>query len=202
MGNPSAKTTPMSPDERSKIVRDIAVSKALVLLAECRGIVLTQPRLELYLEDLADLPLEPLLKAIQTLRRDGSPFFPQVPELRVLVQPPIKDDAEAEHAWQTLEDQVRRYFHPDTGFVGKWNRERRSADPVPPLDPRTEHALRATGGPYQVWSNLDGGEAYPFLKKDFLASWKRAPAVDLVALRAATENLPPEIKALAEAKKM
>src|SRR5215831_1453046 len=151
-----AKTIPVSQTEQRKITNS-AIARALLMLAESRGIELKKPRLDLYLEDLADLPPGPLLKAIEDWRRQGSAFFPQVPELRALVRPPVNEDAEAEHAWQQIEKHVRRYYHPDLGFHGPWL-GRGGPEPVPPLDRRTERAMRAVGGPYQIWSNTDHGE--------------------------------------------
>jgi hypothetical protein len=155
------------------------VSEALTLLAESRGIVLSQPRLELYLEDLADLPVEPLLQAIERWRREGSPFFPQVPELRALVNPQPNEDTEAEAAWMQLERFVSRHYHPDLGIHGVWSGGTYQAPPL--LDRRSETAMRAVGGAARVWWAItleDDQTQYGWVKKEFIAAWKRAPAVE------------------------
>jgi hypothetical protein len=152
------------------------VSEALTLLAESRGIVLTQPRVELYLEDLADLPLEPLLQAIERWRREGSPFFPQVPELRAAVNGRPDEDAEAEAAWLKITRHVERYYHPDLGIHGIHSGGSYQAPPR--LDERSELALRAVGGPSRVSMALEQDEQFAWVKKEFLAAWKRAPAVE------------------------
>jgi hypothetical protein len=178
MGSRS-KMIPTSPAARQRTSRADMVTEALTLLAESRGIVLSQPRLELYLEDLADLPLEPLLQAIERWRREGSPFFPQVPELRALVNPQPNEDAEAEAAWMQIERFVSRHYHADLGIHGIHCGGTYQAPP--PLDRRIETAMRAVGGPGRVWwainQEIDQSD-YGWIKKEFVAAWKRAPAVE------------------------
>jgi hypothetical protein len=76
-------------------------------------------------------------------------------------------------------------------------------EPVPPLDDRIKHAMRLVGGPYRIWSNIDHGEgtgeAYSFVKRDFIVAWKLAPAVGTVAALEAVSDakLLGELKALA-----
>ncbi len=179
-----------------------------MVLAESRGIVLTQARLEIYLGELSDLPLERVIEAIRNCLRNGSPYFPQIPELRAMVNPQSTGDAAAEHAWQETETWVRRYYHPDRGLQGSWNRATRTFDPVPPLDSRSGRALRAIGGPNAIWSCADYGEGiadnYPFVRKEFLRVWKLAPEVERIdhELSAAATKMLPGFGALAMAKKM
>lgn len=202
-----AKTIPAWPSEQPTPTIE-EISKALEILAESRGIVLGQTRLELYLEDLADLPIESLLKAIAQYRRKGPAFFPQVPELRRLVNS-SNEDAQTEHAWQCFERWVKQYYSPDQGIQGRWNSKTFAYDPVPRLDMRTERAMRALGGPHAVWATADYGEGttenYPFVKRDFIAAWRLAPAVEKVAARALEAQNPKllgKVKALAQAKSM
>ena len=181
----NGRTIPLTSEEQLRIKRDVVLGKALTDLAEARGLKLSRDRLSIYLQDLEDLPIGPLLKAIDNWRRDGSAFFPQVPELRRLVKPPVNEDAEAEYAWERFERWVMNNYHPDRGIQGRhWNRTMKAFDPPEALDPRTERAMRALGGPHAVWSCCDQGEgtteAYPFVRRDFIAAYKLAPAVDAV----------------------
>jgi hypothetical protein len=158
------------------------------------------------LEDLADLPLQPLLAAIEHWRRHGTAFFPQIPELRGLVNPRPSEEAEAEHAWQEVVRWTKKYYHPDRGVQGRWNAEKCGYDPVPRLDGRSQQALRSVGGVHAVWSVIDLGEGcsqnYGWVRRDFVSAWKLAPEVERAALAAGSDDkkLLGQIKALAEAK--
>jgi hypothetical protein len=77
-----------------------------------------------------------------------------------------------------LERFVSRYYHPDLGIHGYRSGGRQH--PSPPLDRRLETAMRAVGGPGRVWwaITLENDETeYEWVKREFLAAWKRAPVL-------------------------
>jgi hypothetical protein len=109
---PSQPTNGQSKSSRREIEHEKKIAQELTMLAVSRGVELSNQRLDLYLADLVDLPVEPLLEAIRKWRRSGSQFFPQVPELRELVSGPVQ--AEAEVAWNQVVAYVQGgYWHPD-----------------------------------------------------------------------------------------
>lgn len=126
----------------------------LGLLAAAMGQEVTPERLRVNAQDLADLPSE-VLPEMFSLARKGLKFYPQVSELRALVEKKeIEADAvEAEKAWLILEGRRDRL-----GAHGK-------------LDGATDYALRAIGG----WKRFCNYEldAYSFIRRDFIAAYKR-----------------------------
>jgi hypothetical protein len=180
-----------------------ALSKALLLLGESRGMTLTPLRLDLYLVDLADVPLGDLLEVIEEWRKSGPASFPQVPELRALVD---RTDAEVEYAWQQLERWVRKYYHPDRGVRGRWNFSTRAYDAVARLESRIGRAMWAIGGPRAVWNVIDFGEGsednYSSVKRDFIEAWKMAPSVEAYGRALEGEGFIDRIRVFASGKKM
>jgi hypothetical protein len=99
-----------------------------------------------------------------------------VSELRALVNPQPNEDAEAEAAWLQVARYVERHYHPDLGIHGIHCGGSYQAPPR--LDERSELALRAVGGPSRVSMALEQDDQFGWVRKEFVAAWKRAPAVE------------------------
>jgi hypothetical protein len=167
---------------------------------------LAEKRLDLYLqvfEAEPGLSYERLLDALAQCLRVCK-FFPRIPEVLELAgcgPAAIESqlDAEAEAAWIQVERFVSRHYHPDLGIHGIHSGGKYQAPP--PLDRRTETAMRAVGGAGRVWcaitEEVDQSD-YGWIKIEFVAAWKRAPAVEqhLLAdgdlLKKLSEGLKPE----------
>jgi hypothetical protein len=157
-----------------------------VVIAEATGEALSAERIEIYLrcfEAEPGLSYERLLDALAQCLRTCK-FFPRIPEVLELAgcgAAAIESqlDAQAEAAWMQLERFVLKHFHPDLGIHGIHCGGTYQAPP--PLDRRIETAMRAVGGPGQIWwaitQEIDQSK-YAFVKRDFLVAWKRAPAVE------------------------
>lgn len=154
------------------------LSERLATLAEVFGETLTAARIDLYVEYLSDLPFDrlraALLAAPLKLR-----FFPKIVELRELAGIEAGEDAVAEAAWILMVRYIQEHYHPDLGIHGYWSGGVYHAPPK--LDERSAIALRACGGPSRLCAavNSENDESeYGWVKKEFLASWKRAPAIE------------------------
>ena len=103
-----------------------------------------------------------------------SKWFPKIPEIRESVAPlPSKLDvaeALAEEAWQHVLEYADNW-HPDIGPLQGCRA----------LTDREVYALRSVGGILQVQENQYGGKAMPFIKRDFVAVWKRHALVEHLA---------------------
>jgi hypothetical protein len=158
----------------------------LEVIAAATGETLTPERVEIYLrcfEAEPGLSCDRLLDALAQCLRSCK-FFPRIPEVLELAgcgAAAIESqlDAQAEAAWMQLERFLLKHYHPDLGIHGIWSGGREYAPP--PLDRRTETAMRAVGGAARVWWAItleDDQTQYGWVKKEFIAAWKRAPAVE------------------------
>lgn len=138
----------------------------LVALAEAVGESLTENRVDLYLQALADLPFEELAACLEKLILEAR-WFPKIPDIREKVLGPAQDkkllaDAEAETAWENV-------LH----FVDKWHPDIGALRDAPSLSELERRALNIIGGPAQVQNQFDGGRGMPFLRRDFIAAFQR-----------------------------
>lgn len=147
------------------------------MLAEAFGEALTSVRIDVYVEYLSDLPFDRLMEAMLAAPLKLK-FFPKIAELRELAGIDSDEQAAAEAAWVEIERYVSTFFHPDLGIHGRTRFG--IYEPPPKLDERTATALRACGGPSRVLAAVDtenDESEYGWVKKEFVAAWKRAPAV-------------------------
>jgi hypothetical protein len=116
--------------------------------------------------DLSPAQLEIAFKRARTTLK----FFPKIAELRELAGAGADEigDVQAEAAWQD-----------GNAYLGKWGVERIPLysngkwTQAPPLDPRTDYALKAIGG---LWAlNQVTSESRPFMKRAFIEAYKQAP---------------------------
>ncbi len=115
-----------------------------------------------------------LTQAVCTCR-----FVPKICDIREacgLLPKEQAQDAEAEAAWRTVVTFADRW-HPDIGRMTG----------CPTLTDREATALRSIGGVLVVQEEF-GGKSFQFLKKEFIASWKRLAHLEgLAALEAGPE---------------
>lgn len=139
--------------------------KRLYALAEALGETLTPKRIDLYLQCLSDIDGEKVNAALESALLTCK-WFPKIAEIREMVMgnPVVADDAEADTAWANVIRYVDNW-HPDIGAYG------------PGLTSREQYALRVIGGPLVVQDNF-GGKSLQFLRRDFIAIWKRAFVAD------------------------
>jgi hypothetical protein len=132
--------------------------------------------MELYVSALADIPQDRLSVAFRRALRELT-FFPKVAELRNFAASTSEDEkkVEANAAW----DYVNEYLR-------KWGVDRFSLYSVgtvtapPPLDARTDYALRRIGG-LQALNQVDVDKR-PFMYRDFCEAYALAPVAELIAL--------------------
>jgi hypothetical protein len=171
------------------------------LLEVSMGKPQTPERRAMNAADLADLPEELLGAAFARARRECI-HFPSVKELRELALGAEGDieRAEAEAAWQWVEQYVKRHgvdgkpwthLANPSGYllcevcVSGWLYERdgmrrcpcmkQTVVPAPEIPERIEYALRAIGGIRRMLTLRDDGvpnTSYDFVKRDFAAAYK------------------------------
>jgi hypothetical protein len=137
--------------------------------------------MDVYYQALSDLPMGAVNVALEQLLRTAK-WFPKIPEIRELIEGKPEDiaDAEAEAAWQRALEYVN-HWHPDVGVMSDATIRR--------LRRRDQIALGACGGVYRLWEEQDGGPGLPFMRRDFIKTWKLSARVDdLPALSAGAED--------------
>lgn len=143
------------------------VVNGLTLLAAAFGECLTSERMEIYVEDLKDLPIDSLTAALTRARRELK-FFPKIAELRELAGATAAGLAELEaaEAWVWLETYLREY-----GVDGEL---------APSLPSRIAEVVRLMGGLEETAKALwtipsfagtlppQRTRHYPFVRREFL----------------------------------
>ncbi len=156
--------------------------------------------MEIYAGALADVPQDRLDVAFQRALRELT-FFPKVAELRHFAALNSEDQkkVEANAAWDYVNEYLRKWgvdLLPDyTG--GK-------VTTPPPLDARTDYALRRIGG-LRALNQVDV-DKMPYMYRDFCEAYALAPVAELLALplrqQFGAEKLQGSVKMLTEAKAM
>jgi hypothetical protein len=174
-GKPSTQLSTQCAKSSPETERRTQLSTAIGILAVLKGTALEKERLKIYIASLADLPLEPLLKAIDkwSLTKKG---FPDNCELRELVTGPI-GPAEAEIAWNEVVAYVDGgYYSPEQGHRKFWGEEK-----SPELPPRTLYAMRQIGGFYRLWYHGHGDDEFQWLHRQFIEAWNLVPTEERLA---------------------
>ena len=148
----------------------------LTMLAEGFGETLTVERTEIYAQALADIPRDRLSVAFRRALRELT-YFPKVAELRNFAVSSTKDEkkVEANAAWEYVNEYLR-----------KWGADRLpiysggEVTSPPPLDPRSDYALRRVGG-LRALNQVDV-DKMPFMYRDFCEAYALAPVAEAMAL--------------------
>jgi len=182
---------------QNSTTRSKPVMQALYALAEATNEPLTKPRLKVYLEALADLEFEGLMRALESLVLT-SRWFPKIPEIREAVlgkplDPKTLEGVECELAWEHVTHYCRKW-HPDIEF-GTYGQ-------APPLTSAEHRAMVAVGGPFRIWENMDGGREWPFIRKAFFEAYSRQEKIAQLESGKSKGQLTGEIKMIAEKLKM
>jgi hypothetical protein len=156
----------------------VKIAKALAIIAEARGIEVSQERIEIYIKALSDLQPKSVLTALNELLLEGE-FFPHICHIRnkIVGEPKQLEDAEAEAAWEIVQCYCDMW-HPDIGAYHD----------APKLTALQARCLNIIGGPDIVQNNFNGGEAMPFLRKDFIIAYKRLKLFDHFLSDKAADN--------------
>ena len=176
------------------------ISDQLTMLAEAFGEPLTEERMEIYARALADIPRDRLNVSFQRALRELT-FFPKVAELRNLATASSEDSkkVEANAAW----NYVNEYLH-------KWGVDLlplfcggKTITP-PPLDARSDYALRRIGG-FRALNQVEVAKM-PFMYRDFCEAYTLAPVAELMALplqqQFGEDKLVGNVRQLTDAKSM
>lgn len=154
--------------------------------------IITEERAEVYYQLLKDLTVGELEVACEFAAKNVRGRFPSPADIRSFLKEVRTQDesAEAEAAWIETERWVLKHFDPDSGFrlwesetgaicvvpldrhpseTGLWHR-------VALLPERIQATIQALGGYERIWYDLQN-DKYPWVKKEFLESYKRAEAV-------------------------
>ena len=139
------------------------------------GEPLTDARIRIYAEDLSNLSRPQLEIAFKRARLELK-FFPKISELCELAGAKEQDarTVEGEAAWKFLND-----------YLGKWGVDLmpfysagKRIDP-PALPSKIQYALRRIGGLSGL--NQVTAESRPFMLRDFLEAYQRAPIAESLA---------------------
>src|SRR5260370_15280773 len=195
------KSTPGSSSDSGSASKILSwIYDQLTTLAVAFREQLIEERVEIYARALTDIPQDRLNVAFQRALRELT-FFPKVAELRSLAVSSSDDEknVEANAAWDYVNDYLRKWgvdllpLHSGGQVITP-----------PPLDSRTDYALRRIGG-LRALNQVDI-DKLPFMRRDFCEAYTLAPVAELMAL-----SLPPQfgedklqgnIKQLTEAKSM
>jgi hypothetical protein len=136
---------------------------------------MTYERMEIYARALEDIPKDRLNLAFLRALQERT-FFPKVAELRALALASSDEGkkVEANAAW----DYVNQYLR-------KWGVDlfplysNGKVITPPPLDARTDYALRRIGG-LRALNQVDVDKV-PFMYRDFCEAYTLAPVADLLA---------------------
>lgn len=139
------------------------IGEQITILAEAFGESLTAARLKIYVEHLADIPVEQLKNAFQRAA-DECTFFPKIAELRQFAGQSRKElnEAGAVAAWHEVQN-----------FLSKWGVRRWTHSvygAAPELGERTEYAIRCVGGLERI--NRASDHEFGYLQKQFIDSWQ------------------------------
>jgi hypothetical protein len=159
---------------------------------------MTEQQQEIYVRALSDISQEQLQAGFDRALRELT-FFPKVAEIRKLAGsiPSEENKIEALAAWNHVNEYLRQW-----GVDRLPQRSGGTAIEAPPLDPRTEYALRRIGGfralNWVLMKNL------PFMQRDFCEAYELSGlAAHLSLPQFAREKLiGPEFKQLATQKAM
>jgi len=152
------------------------------MLAEAFAEPLTEERMEIYIRALADIQQDRLRISFQRALQELT-WFPKVAELRNLAATPedaSKEDevkVEADAAWTYVNDYLRQW---GVDQLPLYSTGGQSTQP-PPLDPRTDYALRRIGG-FQALHQMDINRM-PFIYRDFCEAYAQAPLAERLAPR-------------------
>jgi hypothetical protein len=138
-----------------------------------KDVKVEKQRLQMYVEDLRDLPRERLEQAFVRARRELV-YFPQIAELRKLAgEGPVEEkrleSVGANAAWEEVLVYVEKH---GTDSMPVYVRGK-GLVPPPPLPPRTVYALRRIGGLMALRDLAE--DKFPFLLRDFVAGWNEFP---------------------------
>lgn len=170
------------------------------MLAEGFGEALTEERMEIYTRALADIPQDRLNTAFQRALHERS-FFPKVAELRNLAVSSSDDEkkVEANAAWNYVNEYLRKW---GVNLLPLYSGGKVTTPP--PLDARTDYALRRIGG-VRTLNQVDV-DKMPFMYRDFCEAYALAPVAELMVLplqqQFGNDKLQGNIKQLTEAKSM
>jgi hypothetical protein len=147
----------------------------LTILAEAFGETLTEERLEIYARELVDLPRELLTTSFRRTLRELK-WFPKVAELRELARASEENlkKVQADAAWNYVNEYLRRWGVDRLPVYSSGKKIT-----APPLDDRTEYALRRIGG-FSGLNQIDSNKR-PFMYRDFCEAYALAPAAELLA---------------------
>lgn len=152
--------------------RDSKICKWLALFGETYNRSISAELTKIWLRVLSELSAKQLDMACNLYLKMGQ-FFPTPAGILELAGkgprlPSATEDINGEKAWKNVLHYADRW-HPDIGpMTGNQG-----------LSERELFALRSIGGVYAVWENQDGGKSLPFLRRDFIAIYKRTTS-DLI----------------------
>jgi hypothetical protein len=145
------------------------------MLAEAFGERLTHERMEIYAGALADIPQDRLCVSFQRALRELT-FFPKVAELRTLaLKSEDEEKVEADAAWNYVNEYLRKW---GVDLLPLYSGGKVTTPP--PLDARTDYALRRIGGLLAL--NQVDVDKRPFMYRDFCEAYALAPVAERMAL--------------------
>jgi len=170
------------------------------MLAEAFAEPLTKERVLIYADGLQDIPQDRLKVSFQRALRELT-WFPKVAELRSLAGMKSDDQrkVEADAAWNHVNEYLRKW---GVDLLPLYSGGKKTTPP--PLDARSEYALRRIGGLRAI--NLVDVEKRPFMYRDFCEAYTLAPIAELMApsllQQFGDQKLIGKVKELARAKDM
>lgn len=161
---------------------------------------MTYERMEIYARALEDIPQDRLKLAFLRALQERT-FFPKVAELRALALASSDEGkkVEANAAWDYVNEYLRQW---GVDLLPLYSNGQIITPP--PLDPRTDYALRRIGGLRAL--NQVEVDKVPFMYRDFCEAYTLAPVAELLEqpLQAqfGDDKLQGKIRQLSETKSM
>lgn len=131
-------------------------------LSEIHNQPASKEKIRLYVELLADIPVEFLALAFRKAAQQCR-HFPTIADIRNIVQTDTQaiERFDGEEAWDRVKVIFHKHWHPDIGLHGN----------PPELDPAGEYALRQIGGMKRFASSDIASENW--VRKEFLEAYQR-----------------------------
>lgn len=172
--------------------RRAEIVKFLLAVCELKGFdyneKVTDTLLELWLQAVADIPVEVLGNAFEHTVRNlqSGTYWPTPGDIRALIGEAFK--IPAEQAWRQVVKQLEQnHYDPSQGWLFEWtaNEKRAKSHPhairrdewdrgwyllPPPLSPQAEYAVEAVGGWDRIRRDV-GSKQHDFVRREFVGQF-------------------------------
>lgn len=145
------------------------LKETIILTASYYGRTISEPVLNMYAEDLEDLPEDRVVAAYKTYRRDPkNKSFPLPAQIRDIVQPETTPEVEARDIASAIQGAIVKYGYPNEGLAREY------------IGPQGWDVVQRWGGWSHLCANMgvsiDPGQFYAQVR-DFATDAARFPSI-------------------------